>query len=218
LFEKIKFLKGLQSVNSEVKITVSGHTEGVSGILDLDIVEDHGGDVVGVLLGESFIRGRFNLSNKFISIIQNGASGFGDEFFGMLVSGSLRERNTEGKIFVNLFEISSDGVEESLLWVFLNFSGISSGSLVGFNIGISDGIGSNIRESSDILSIRHVSVVSKTVKLGSFGRSEEHSNSRKCQDLFSGSGLGLGCCSCASPPSGFALPPSGFTLSPSGLA
>ena len=172
MFEKIKFLKGLQSVNSEVKITVSGHTEGVSGILYLDIVEDHGGDVVSVLLGEGLVRSRFNLGNKFIGIIQNGASGFGDEFFGVLVSSSLGERNTERKIFVNLFEIGSDGVEESLLWVFLNFSGIGSGGLVGFNIGISDGIGSNIRKSSNILSIVNVSVMSKTVKLGSFGRSE----------------------------------------------
>ena len=171
LFEKIKFLKGLQSVDSEVKITVSRHTEGVSSILYLNIVEDHGGDVVGVLLGESFVRGRFDLSNKFISIVQNRGTGFGDEFFGVLVSGSLGERNTEGKIFVNLFEISSDGVEESLLWVFLNLSGISSGGLVGFNISISDGIGSNIWESSDILSVANV-MVSKAVKLGGFGRSE----------------------------------------------
>jgi hypothetical protein len=183
LFEKIEFLERLKSVNSEVKITVCRHTERVSGVLNLDIVEDHGGDVVGVLLGKSFVRGRFDLSNKFISIIQDGGSGFGNEFFGVLVSGSLGERNTEGKIFVNLFEISSDGVEESLLWVFLNLSGISSGGLVGFNISISDGISSNIWESSDILSIINVSVVSKTVKLGSFGRSEEHSNSRKCQEF-----------------------------------
>jgi hypothetical protein len=172
LFEKIKFLKGLQSVNSEVKITVSSHTEGVSGVLYLDIVEDHGGDVVSVLLGEGLVRGRFDLGNKFVSIIQNGASGFSNEFFGVLVSGSLGEGNTEGKIFVNLFEISSDGVEESLLWVFLYLSGISSGGFVGFNIGISDGIGSNIWESSNVLSITHVSMVSKTVKLCGFGRSE----------------------------------------------
>ena len=183
MFEKIKFLKGLQSIDSEVKITVWSHTEGVSGVLYLDIVEDHGGDVVSVLLGQGLVGGGFDLGNKFISIVQNRGSGFGNEFFGVLVSSYLGERNTEGKIFVNLFEISSDGVEESLLWVFLNLSGISSGGLVGFNIGISDGIGSNIWESSDILSIRHVSVVSKTVKLGSFGRSEEHSNSRKCQEF-----------------------------------
>jgi hypothetical protein len=177
LFEKIKFLKGLQSVNSEVKITVSSHTERVSGVLYLDVIEDHGGDVVGVLLGEGLVRGGFDLSNKFISIIQNGGSGFSNEFFSVLVSGSLGERNTEGKIFVNLFEIGSDGVKEGLLWVFLYFSGFLSGGFVGFNIGISDGIGSNVWKSSNILSIRHVSVVSKTVKLGSFGRSEEHSNS-----------------------------------------
>mgnify|MGYP006932394727 CR=1 FL=1 len=183
LFEKIKFLKGLQSVHSEVKFTDWSHTEGVSSVLYLDVIEDHGGDVVGVLLGEGFVRGRFDLSNKFVSIIQDGGSGFSDEFFCVLVSGSLGERNTEGKIFVNLFEISSDGVEESLLWVFLYLSGISSGSLVGFNISISDGIGSNIWESSDIRSIVNVSMVSKTVKLGSFGRSEEHCNSRKCQEF-----------------------------------
>jgi hypothetical protein len=177
LFEKIKFLKGLQSVNSEVKITISSHTEGVSSILDLDIIEDHGGDVMGVLLGESFVRSGFDLSNKFVSIIQDGGTGFSNEFFSVLVSGSLGERDTERKIFVNLFEIGSDGVKEGLLWVFLYFSGFLSGGFVGFNIGISDGIGSNVWKSSNILSIRHVSVVSKTVKLGSFGRSEEHSNS-----------------------------------------
>ena len=71
LFEKIKFLKGLQSVDSEVKITVSRHTEGVSSILYLDVIEDHGGDVVSVLLGEGLVRGRFDLSNKFVSIIQD---------------------------------------------------------------------------------------------------------------------------------------------------
>jgi hypothetical protein len=176
LFEKIKFLKGLQSVNSEVKIVISRHTEGVSGVLDLDIVEDHGGDVVGVLLGEGFIRSRFDLSNKFVSIVQNGGSGFGDEFFSVLVSSSLRERDTERKIFVNLFEIGSDGVKESKLWVFLNLSGFFSGGLVGGNIGISDGISSNVWKSSDVFSIMHV-VMSERVKLGSFGRSEEHSNS-----------------------------------------
>jgi hypothetical protein len=123
----------------------------------LDVIEDHGGDVVGVLLGEGFVRGRFDLSNKFVSIIQDGGSGFSNEFFGVLVSSSLGERNTEGKIFVNLFEISSDGVEESLLWVFLYLSGISSGGLVGFNISISDGISSNIRKSfkSESASIRN---------------------------------------------------------------
>ena len=76
----------------------------------------------------------------------------------MLVSGSLGERNTEGKIFVNLFEISSDGVEESLLWVFLYLGGISSGGFVGFNIGISDGISSNIRKGRDVLVVRWVVV------------------------------------------------------------
>ena len=183
MFEKIKLLERLKSVNSEVKITVCGHTERVSSVLYLDIIEDHGGDVVGVLLGEGFVRGRFDLSNKFISIVQNRGTGFGNKFFGVLVSGSLGERNTEGKIFVNLFEISSDGVEESLLWVFLNLSGIGSGGLVGFNIGISDGISSNVWKGSDVFSIRNSVVVSKGVKLGSFGRSEEHSNSRKCQEF-----------------------------------
>ena len=69
LFEKIKFLKGLQSVDSEVKIAIWSHTEGITSILNLNIIEDHSGNVVGVLLGEGLIRGRFNFSNKFVSIV-----------------------------------------------------------------------------------------------------------------------------------------------------
>jgi len=69
LFEKIKFLEGLQSVNSEVKVRVWSHTKGVSSVLNLDVVEDHSGDVVGVLLGEGLIGGGFNLGDKFVSII-----------------------------------------------------------------------------------------------------------------------------------------------------
>lgn len=175
MFEKIKFLKGLQSVDSEVEITIGAHAEGVSSILDLDVVEDHGGDVVGVLLGEGLIGGGLDLGDEFVSVIQNGGTGFGDEFFGVLVSGSLRERNTERKIFVNLFEIGPDGVKEGLLRVLLNFSSFFSGGLVGGDIGISDGVGSDVRESSDVLSVVNLSVVSKTAQLGSFGGSDEDS-------------------------------------------
>ena len=69
MFEKIKFLKGLQSVNSEVKVSVWSHTERVSSVLNLNVIEDHSGDVVGVLFGKGFVRGGLNLGNKFVGIV-----------------------------------------------------------------------------------------------------------------------------------------------------
>jgi hypothetical protein len=52
LLEKIELLKGLQSVNSEYELSINWHTETVHVILELDIVEDDGADVVLVLIGE----------------------------------------------------------------------------------------------------------------------------------------------------------------------
>ena len=55
LLEQVKLLERLQSVDREDKVSVLRHTETSHGILKLDIIEDDGGNVVGVLLGEGLI-------------------------------------------------------------------------------------------------------------------------------------------------------------------
>ena len=89
MFEEIKFLEGLQSVNSEVKVIVSSHTERVSGVLDLDIIEDHSGDVVGVLLSHGFIWSGLNGGKEVGGVLCDSGGNLGAEESGVIVSGGL---------------------------------------------------------------------------------------------------------------------------------
>ena len=104
---------------------------------------------MGILFCEGFIRSGINLGNECISIGKDGGAGLGDKFFSVLVSSSLGERNTEGEVFVDLFKISSNRIEESSLWVLFNKCSFLSCSFMGSNIGISNGIISNIWESRE---------------------------------------------------------------------
>jgi len=149
LFEKIELLEGLQSVDSKDEVTVTGHTETLHGILELDIVEDDGGDVVFVLLGEGLIWTRLDLTEKFGGVVLDGGSDLGAEFSGVVVSLGLGERDTEGHVFVDLLEIGLHGGEESGLWVLLNLGGLGSGRFVSGDVFLSDGIWSDIGEGSN---------------------------------------------------------------------
>ena len=95
LFEKIKLLKGLQSVNGEIEIRVGWHSKSVGSVLNLHVIEDHASNVVSVLFGQGFIRGGVNLGNESVGVSENGSTCFGNEFSGVVVSCSLGEGNTE---------------------------------------------------------------------------------------------------------------------------
>ena len=56
LLEQVKLLERLQSVGREDKLSILRHTEAGHGVLELDIIEDDSGNVVGILLGEGLIR------------------------------------------------------------------------------------------------------------------------------------------------------------------
>ena len=55
LLEEIEFLERLESVDGQDEVGVAGHTKASHVILQLDIVEDHGGDVVSVLFGKGLV-------------------------------------------------------------------------------------------------------------------------------------------------------------------
>ena len=86
MFEKIKFLEGLESVDGKNEIIWSGLSESSHEILKLNIVEDHGSNVGGVLLGHSFIRSGLNGSNKIIGVRGNSSGDLGGEGSGVVVS------------------------------------------------------------------------------------------------------------------------------------
>ena len=98
MFEKIELLEGLQSVDSEDEFTVSGHTETLHGVLELDVIEDDGGHVVGVLLGESLVWSGLDLTEKFGGVVLDGSADLGAEFSSVIVSFSLGERDSEREI------------------------------------------------------------------------------------------------------------------------
>jgi hypothetical protein len=159
LFEEIELLEGLQSVDSKDKGIVGSHTETVHELLELNIVEDHSGDVMGVQFGHGLVGLGLNLRGDAVSVTKDGSSDLGAQSSSMVVSLGLGVRNTEREILGDLVEISSNGSEEFSLWVFLNLSSFRSGGLVGSDVLIRDGIGSNIGESSNILNRVWVMVV-----------------------------------------------------------
>ena len=95
LFEKIELLEGLQSVDSKDEITVTWHTETLHGVLELDVVEDDGGDVVFILLGEGLVWTRLDLGEKLGGVVLDGGADLGAELSGVVVSLGLREGDSE---------------------------------------------------------------------------------------------------------------------------
>ena len=55
LLEEIEFLERLESVDGQDEVGVARHTKASHVILQLDIVEDHCGDVVSVLFGKGLV-------------------------------------------------------------------------------------------------------------------------------------------------------------------
>ena len=160
LFEEIELLEGLQSVDSKDKSVVSSHTETVHELLNLDVVEDHSGDVVGVLLGHGLVGVGLNLSGDSVSVSEDSGGDLGAEGSGVVVSLLLGVGDSEREILGDLVKVSLDGGEELSLWVLLNLSGFGSSRLVSSDVLIGNGISSDIWESRNVLNRVWVMVVS----------------------------------------------------------
>jgi hypothetical protein len=63
--------------------------------LELDVIEDNCGNIMGVLLGENFIWTSFNLGQESSGVILDGFSDLCAGFSGMVVLLSLREADSE---------------------------------------------------------------------------------------------------------------------------
>ena len=98
MLEKIELLEGLQSIDSKDEIIWSRHTETSHEILYLDVIEDHGSNVVGVLLGHGLVWSGLNGGEEVGGVISDGSGNLGAEGSGVIVSGGLRVRDTEGEI------------------------------------------------------------------------------------------------------------------------
>ena len=160
LFEEVELLKGLQSVDGKDKSIVGGHTETRHEVLNLDVVEDHGGDVMGVLLGHGLVGVGLNLGGDSVSVSEDGSGDLGAEGSGVVVSLLLGVGDSEREVLGDLVEVSLDGGEELSLWVLLNLSGFGSSRLVSSDVLIGNGISSDIWESSNVLNRVWVMVVS----------------------------------------------------------
>jgi len=160
LFEEVELLKGLQSVDGKNKSIVGGHTETRHVVLNLDVVEDHGGDVMGVLLGHGLVGVGLNLGGDSVSVSEDGSGDLGAEGSGVVVSLLLGVGDSEREVLGDLVEIALDGGEELSLWVLLNLSGFGSSRLVSSDVLIGNGISSHIWESSNVLNGVWVVVVS----------------------------------------------------------
>jgi hypothetical protein len=160
LFEEVELLKGLQSVDGKNKSIVGGHTETRHVVLNLDVVEDHGGDVMGVLLGHGLVGVGLNLGGDSVSVSEDGSGDLGAEGSGVVVSLLLGVGDSEREVLGDLVEIALDGGEELSLWVLLNLSGFGSSRLVSSDVLIGNGVSSHIWESSNVLNGVWVVVVS----------------------------------------------------------
>ena len=160
LFEEIEFLEGLQSVDSKDKSVVGGHTNTVHELLELDIVEDEGGDVVGVQLGHGLVGVGLNLGGDSVGVSEDSGGDLVAESSGVVVSLLLGVGDSEREVLGDLVEVSLDGGEELSLWVLLNLSGFGSSGLVSSDVLIGNGISSDIWESSNVLNRVWVMVVS----------------------------------------------------------
>ena len=174
LLEQIKLLKGLQSVDGEDELGVLSHTKTGHGILKLDVVEDDGSDVVGVLLSKGLVGSGLNLTDELVRVVQNCSGNLVAQVSARVVSLRLRVAHTERHVGVDSLEISLDRGKKSSLWVLLNLGSLSSSGLMGSDVGISDGVGSHVWESRDEL-VSVVVVVSSSQD-GSLRRSNKKSN------------------------------------------
>ena len=160
LFEEIELLEGLQSVDGEDQSVWGGHTEAGHELLELDVVEDHSGDVVGVLFGHGLVGLGLNLGGDTVGVSEDGIGHLVAEVSGVVVSLGLGVGDSERKVLGDLIEIGLDGGEELSLWVLLNLSGLSSGRLVSGDVLIGNGISSDIWEGGNVLNRVWVVVVS----------------------------------------------------------
>jgi hypothetical protein len=160
LFEEIELLEGLQSVDGEDESVWGGHTEAGHELLELDVVEDHSGDVVGVLFGHGLVGLGLNLGGDTVGVSEDGSGHLVAEVSGVVVSLGLGVGDSERKVLGDLIEIGLDGGEELSLWVLLNLSGLSSGRLVSGDVLIGNGISSDIWEGGNVLNRLWVVVVS----------------------------------------------------------
>jgi len=95
LLEEVELLQGLQSVDCKHQFIISTHTETGHVVLQLYIIEDDSGDVVGILLCKNLIWSCFYLGEEFTSVILNC---FGDllaQFSGVIIFLGLRETDSE---------------------------------------------------------------------------------------------------------------------------
>jgi len=159
LFEQVELLEGLQSVDSEDEVVISSHTEARHELLELDVIEDHGGDVMGVQLGHGLVGLGLNLGGDAVGVALDGGGDLDAEVSSMVVSLLLGVRDAEGKIFGDLVQVELDSGEHLQLWVLLHLGSLGSGGLVGSDVLIRDGIGSNIWEGGHVLGGAWVVVV-----------------------------------------------------------
>ena len=109
LLEEIEFLEGLQSVDSEDNSIVWSHTETGHEILNLNVVEDHGGDVVGVLLGHGLVGVGLNLGGDSVGVSEDSGGDLVAESSGVVVSILLGVGDSEREVLGDLVEVSLDG-------------------------------------------------------------------------------------------------------------
>ena len=95
LFEEVELLEGFESINSEDEVGVFGHSESLHGVLELHVVEDNGGNVVGVLLGQSLNGLGLDLGEELGRVFLNGGGHLGAEFSSVVVPLGLGEADSE---------------------------------------------------------------------------------------------------------------------------
>jgi len=86
LFEEIELLEGLKSVDGKNEIIRGGHTETSHEILELNVEEDHLGDVGSVLLGHGFVWSGLNGGDEGGCISFNGGLDLSAELSSVIVS------------------------------------------------------------------------------------------------------------------------------------
>ena len=140
MLEEVEFLKGLQSVDTEDEVGVLRHTEASHGILQLNVIEDDGSDVVGILLSKGFIWSRFNMGNEVVCIVQNRVSDLGAEISRGIVSLGLRVADSEGQVGIDGLKICLNRGKQSSLWVLLDLGSLGSSGLMSGDIGVGSGV------------------------------------------------------------------------------
>ena len=140
---------------------------------------------MSILFCENLIWACFNLGEEFTSVILNCFCNLLACFSSMIVFLGLGEADSEWEVSIDCFEIGLDGLEKGRLWVLLDLCGFGSSCFVGCNIGISNGVSSNIGKSSEILmSMRMTVMSSKGSQLCSLSLWEEEGSDNYCEFHF----------------------------------